>query len=59
MNPVLGHRAHIYDAEWQKRMSDKMSDRDFTSYYWEMKKTAPYCDTVQEVKKFNSRKAAS
>lgn len=59
MNPVLGHRAHIYDAEWQKRMSDKMSDRDFTSYYWEMKKTAPYCDTVQDVKKFNNRKAAS
>ena len=59
MNPVLGHRAHIYDAEWQKRMSDKMSDRDFTSYYWEMKKTTPYCDTVQDVKKFNNRKAAS
>lgn len=59
MNPVLGHRAHIYDAEWQKRMSNKMSDRDFTSYYWEMKKTAPYCDTVQDVKKFNNRKAAS
>ncbi len=59
MNPVLGHRAHIYDAEWQKRMSDKMSDRDFTSYYWEMKKTTPYCGTVQDVKKFNNRKAAS
>lgn len=59
MNPVLGHKAHIYDGEWQKRMASKCLDREFMSYYWEMKKTAPYCDTVQEMKRFNNRKAAS
>lgn len=59
MNPVLGHRAHIFDGEWQKRMAEKMQDREFTSYYWQMKKEAPQCDTVQEVARFNKRKAAS
>lgn len=59
MNPILGHRAHIFDGDWQKKMSDKMQDREFTSYYWQMKKESPYCDTVQEVKRFNKRKASS
>ena len=59
MNPILGHRAHIFDGEWQKKMAEKMQDREFTSYYWQMKKESPYCDTVQEVKRFNKRKASS
>lgn len=59
MNPVLRHRAHIYDATWQKRMQEKLKDREFMDYYWEIKKSSPYCDTVQEVKKFNLRKSAS
>mgnify|MGYP003611200917 FL=1 len=59
MNPILGHRAHIFDGEWQKKMTEKMQDREFTSYYWQMKKESPYCDTVQEVKRFNKRKSSS
>lgn len=59
MNPVLGHRAHIYDAEWQQRMQEKLSDREFMSYYWQMRKESPYCDTVMEVRKFNMRKSSS
>lgn len=59
MNPVVGHRAHIFDYSNLKRVMDKMKDKDFMDYYWEMRKSAPYCDTVQEVKEFNIRKAAS
>lgn len=59
MNPILGHRAHIFDGEWIKKMSERMRDSEFTSYYWQMKKESPGCDTVQEVNRFNKRKAAS
>ena len=59
MNPVLGHRAHIYDEKWMKTMQEKMNDREFMSYYWQMKRESPYCDTVQEVKRFNLRKSSS
>jgi len=59
MNPVLGHRAHIYDAKWQQKMAAKLNDPEFSAYYWQMRKESPYCDTVQEVRKFNIRKSAS
>lgn len=59
MNPILGHRAHIYDEKWMKTMQEKMNNREFMSYYWQMKRESPYCDTVQEVKRFNLRKSSS
>ena len=59
MNPVVKHRAHIFDYPALKKTMDKMNDRSFMDYYWDMKKNSPYCDTVQEVKKFNVRKSAS
>lgn len=59
MNPVVKHRAHIFDYPVLKKTMDKMNDRAFMDYYWEMKKSSPYCDTVQEVRKFNVRKSAS
>lgn len=59
MNPVVKHRAHIFDYPVLKKTMDKMNDRSFMDYYWDMKKNSPYCDTVQEVKKFNVRKSAS
>lgn len=59
MNPVVKHRAHIFDYLVLKKTMDKMNDRSFMDYYWDMKKNSPYCDTVQEVKKFNVRKSAS
>lgn len=59
MNPVVKHRAHIFDYPVLKKTMDKMNDRSFMDYYWDMKKNNPYCDTVQEVKKFNVRKSAS
>lgn len=59
MNPVVGHRAHIFDYDSLKQTSDKMNDREFMSYYWEMRRDSPNCDTVQSVKKFNMRKSAS
>lgn len=59
MNPVVKHRAHIFDYPVLKKTMDKMNDRSFMDYYWDMKKNNPYCDTVQEIKKFNVRKSAS
>lgn len=59
MNNILKHRAHIYDAEWLLRMQEKFKDPDFWSYYNEMKRDAPSCDTVQSVKRFFKRKAES
>lgn len=59
MNPVLKHRAHIFDAKWMFKMQEKFKDREFWQYYNEMKKTAPSCDTVQNVKKYFKRKSDS
>lgn len=59
MNPVVGHRAHIFDYSCLKSTMEKMQDKDFMDYYWEMRRSQPYCDTVQEVKEFNTRKSAS
>lgn len=59
MNPVVGHRAHIFDFEHLQKIMEKMQDREFMNYYWQMKRESPSCDTVQEVKKFNVRKSAS
>jgi len=59
MNPILGHRAHLYDGEWLKKMSNKMEDPEFVNYYWQMRKLSPNCDTVKDVNRFNKRKAAS
>ena len=59
MNPVLKHRAHIFDAEWMFKMQKKFSEDGFWQYYNEMKKEAPYCETVQEVKKYFRRKSDS
>ena len=43
MNPILGHRAHIFDGEWQKTMIEKMQDREFTSYYYKIRVTYGFC----------------
>lgn len=59
MNPIFKHRAHIFDAEWLFKMQEKFKDPDFWPYYNEMKKSAPSCDTVQNVKKYFKRKADS
>lgn len=59
MNPILGHRAHIFDAEWLFKMQEKFKDPEFWEYYREMKKEAPGCSTVQDVKKYFNRKSAS
>lgn len=57
MNPILGHRAHIFDAAWLNKMQEKFKEEGFWQYYNDMKKSAPYCETVQNVKKYFKRKA--
>lgn len=59
MNPILGHRAHIFDSKWLLGMQEKFKDSEFWEYYKEMRRDAPNCDTVQDVKKYFNRKSAS
>lgn len=59
MNPILKHRAHIFDAEWLFRMQDKFKEEGFWKYYNEMKRDCPSSNTVQDIKKYFKRKAES
>lgn len=59
MNPVFGHRAHIYDFEDLSKVQEKLKNPEFWEYYREMKREAPSCDTVQQVKHYFQRKSAS
>lgn len=59
MNPVFGHRAHIYDFEELDSIQQKFKEPGFWEYYREMKRDAPSCDTVQRVKHYFQRKSAS
>ena len=59
MNPITGHRAHIYDWNELSRIQDKFKDPEFWNYYRQMKKEAPSCNTVKEVKHYFQRKSAS
>lgn len=56
LNPISKYRSHIYDFESLNSMQEKMKDKDFWRYYREMKREAPNCDTVQEVKDFFRKK---
>lgn len=59
MNPVFGHRAHIYDFDELSKIQNKFKEPGFWEYYREMKRDAPSCDTVQQVKHYFQRKSAS
>ena len=59
LNPITRHKAFIYDFEDLDRIQKKLEDPEFNSYYWQMKREAPDCDTVKSVNHFNQRKRAS
>lgn len=59
LNPITKHKAYIYDYDDLKKTQDKFKDPEFWDYYREMKKSAPNCDTVQDVKRYFKRKSAS
>ena len=59
LNPLTGHKAFIYDYDELLSERRRMSEDGFWDYYREMKVSAPNCDTVQMVKHFFKRKAAS
>ena len=59
LNPLTGHKAFIYDYEELLSEKRRMSEDGFWDYYREMKKNHPDCDTVQMVRHFFKRKAAS
>ena len=40
-------------------MQEKFKSGEFWKYYNEMKRTDPYCDTVQDVKRYFKRKSES
>ena len=52
MNPQTRHRAHIPEVRFLREMQEKMENPEFWAYYREMKRDAPECETVRNVKKF-------
>lgn len=59
LNPLTGHRAHIYDAEELKETHNKMQEPGFLEYYQNARKRNPQDEIVQEVRHYMQRKAAS
>lgn len=59
LNPLTGHRAHIYDAEELKETHNKMQEPGFWEYYQNVRKRNPQNEIVQEVRHYMQRKAAS
>ena len=59
LNPITGHRAHIYDAEELKETHNKMQEPGFWEYYQNARKRNPLDEIVQEVRHYMQRKAAS
>lgn len=59
LNPLTGHRAHIYDAEELKETHNKMQEPGFWEYYQNSRKRNPQDEIVQEVRHYMQRKAAS
>lgn len=59
LNPLTGHRAHIYDAEELKETHNKMQEPGFWEYYHNARKRNPQDEIVQEVRHYMQRKAAS
>lgn len=59
LNPLTGHRAHIYDAEELKETHSKMQEPGFWEYYQNVRKRNPQDEIVQEVRHYMQRKAAS
>lgn len=59
LNPLTGHRAHIYDAEELKETHNKMQEPGFREYYQNVRKRNPQDEIVQEVRHYMQRKAAS
>lgn len=54
-----GHKAFIYDYDQLKETKKYLENRDFMQYYYELKETNPNHPDVLEVKRYNTRKAAS
>lgn len=59
LNPLTGHRAHIYDAEELKETHNKMQEPGFWEYYQNVRKRNPQDEIVQEVRHYMQRKVAS
>lgn len=59
LNPLTGHRAHIYDAEELQETRSKMQEPGFWEYYQNARRRNPQDEIVQEVKHYMQRKAAS
>lgn len=59
LSPKTGHKAFIYDYEDLKRDYASFQESGFWDHYRDMKKSDPSSYTVQKVKHFFKRKAAS
>lgn len=56
LNPLTGHKVHIYDFEDLKEDQKWLKTLDW-DYYREMKKSDPSCYTVQRVKNFFKKRS--
>ena len=59
LSPITKHKAYIYDFEELCRLQSIQNTEGFWEYYREMKKAAPDCDTVANVRKLSRRRADS
>ena len=59
LNPLTGHRAHIYDAKELQETRSKMQEPGFWEYYQNARKRNPQDEIIQEVRHYMQRKAAS
>lgn len=59
LNPVVGYKAYIYDYNYLKSLQESFKEPGFWEHYREMKEISPTSYTVQKVKYFFKRKAAS
>lgn len=57
MCPQTGHRCHIDNLEELMSIHKKMQDPEFWNYYNDMRREAPNCETVKQVKEYYSTKA--
>lgn len=58
LSPYTGHKAYIYDYQEMVKDNEWIKTLDW-NYYREMKKSDPNCYTVERVRRFFRRKAAS
>ena len=59
LNPKTKHKAFIYDFDKLQKIQKRLEDPEYYTYYQQMKKESPECDTVRDVNHYYKRKRDS